>query len=250
MFGDRYNQKYKLFCNLQSYFHPRLFLTESVTDVEKINAQTAAPLLQAEELKRMADAAKNEAATKLETAEKVVKSLTDSADAQNVAEQAISSAQSDIAAARRDLGQIETEMEVATQLGEDTIRRTEELVKEQKSLQTIYIANENHVKSAQAAAELARNKAIKASNDLYKLNSDFETVSNSLTEKSATIGSAKDRALSLQKRANNLANSASSKLAKLEDMEKEYEENQRQLDLLSTQLTDLNCNMQIHLMVG
>jgi hypothetical protein len=74
-------------------------------------------------------------------------------------------------------------------------------------------------------------------------------VSDSLDQKSGKIGSAKDRALDLHRRANNLANSASSKLANLLDMEKEYEENQRQLDSLSSQLTQLNCKMQIHLMV-
>ena len=74
-------------------------------------------------------------------------------------------------------------------------------------------------------------------------------MSDSLDQKSGKIGSAKDRALDLHRRANNLANSASSKLANLLDMEKEYEENQRQLDSLSSQLTQLNCKMQIHLMV-
>ena len=220
-----------------------------MTDVDKINAETAGPLIQAEDLKRQADKAKTAAAAKLETAENVVKSLADSEDAQNIAETAIASAQRDIATARRDLGQIETEMEAATTLSSETFARTESLLKEQKGLQTIYIANENHVKSAKAAAEMAMNKANKANSDLYKLNTDFFEVSSSLAQKSGKIGSAKDRALDLQKRANNLANSASSKLANLQDMEKEYEENQRQLDTLSSQLTELNCKMQIHLSV-
>ena len=221
-----------------------------MTDVDKINAETAEPLMKAEELKRNAMEAKKEAEDKLETAQKVVKSLTDSEDAQNIAEAAIQSAQSDIAAARRDLGKIETEMEVATELSTDTFSKTEELLRRQKALQTVYIANENHVKSAQEAAESAMNKAKKASEDLYTLNSDFFQVSESLEQKVGKIGSAKDRALDLHNRANKLANSASSKLAKLLDMEKEYEENQRQLDTLSEQLTELNCKMQIHLTVN
>ena len=94
------------------------------------------------------------------------------------------------------------------------------------------------------------NKANKASSDLYKLNADFFNVSTSLTAKSDKIGRSKDRALDLQKRANNLANSASSKLASLLDMEKEYEDNQRQLDILSIRLIELNCKMQIHLLVS
>jgi len=222
---------------------------ESVTDVDKINARTAEPLMRAEDLKTRANQTKAEAANKLKIAETVVKSLTDSEDAQNIAVEAIASAQRDIAAARRDLGQIETEMETATRLSQETFDRTGELLNEQTALQTIYIANENHVASAQKAADMASSKAEKAAQDLYVLNRDFGQVSASLKEKSGKIGSAKDRALDLQKRANNLAHSASSKLATLQDMETEYEENQRQLDALSSQLTELNCKMQTHLLV-
>merc|ERR1711870_77039 len=93
-----------------------------------------------------------------------------------------------------------------------------------KALQTAYISNENHVKKAQ-------------------------TVSEGLTQKEDKIGSAKDRALGLQRRANKLSNSASQKLADLLDMEKQYEENQKELELLSESLTNMNCQMQIHLKV-
>jgi len=152
-------------------------------------------------------------------------------------------------AARRDLGRIETEMDAATSLSRETFDRTQQLLGQQQALQTIYIANEDHVKNAKTAAEQAMTKADKASKDLYKLNTDFGEVSASLAEKSDKIGSAKNRALDLQRRANNLAHSASSKLTTLQDMEAEYEENQRQLDALSSQLTELNCKMQTHLLV-
>lgn len=219
----------------------------SVTDVEKINAETEAPLAQARQLKADAELANKEASAKLATAENVVKFLASSEDAQNIAEEAIASAQRDIDAARRDLGTIQSEMETASRLSEETIRKTESLVAEQKSLQTVYITNEKDVKSAGTAAEAAREKAQNANSALQQLNLDFIKVSDSLDDKSRNIGSAKDRAMDLQRRANKLANSASSKLANLEDMEKEYEENQRQLDLLSSQLTQINCKMQIHL---
>lgn len=190
--------------------------SESVTDVDKINARTAEPLMRAEDLKRRANQTKAEAANKLKIAENVVKSLTDSENAQNIAVEAIASAQRDIAAARRDLGQIETEMETATRLSQETFNRTEELLSEQKKLQTVYIANENHVGSAQKAAKKASSNAEEAAQELYVLNRDFGKVSASLKEKSDKIGSAKGRALDLQKRANNLAHSASSKLATLQ----------------------------------
>ena len=123
----------------------------SVTDVDKINEETAGPLAEAEGLKFQADMARKMAAEKLTTAENVTKSLEDAEDAQNAAEAAISSAQSDIASARKDLAVIEADMEAATGVSDETFQRTEDLVRRQKSLQTAFIANDNHVKSAQTA---------------------------------------------------------------------------------------------------
>ena len=59
-------------------------------------------------------------------------------------------------------------------------------------LQTAYISNENHVKKAQTAAEGAKAHAQKANADLYKLNSGFKKVSDSLTNKESNIGDAKE----------------------------------------------------------
>merc|ERR1711972_306248 len=78
---------------------------------------------------------------------------------------------------------------------------TEELMEKQRALQTAYISNENHVMKAQTVAEGAKSLASKANSDLYALNSKFRTVSESLTQKEDKIGSAKDRALGLQRRA-------------------------------------------------
>merc|ERR1711878_152854 len=133
-------------------------------------------------------------------------------------------------------------------MGSDsTFDNTNLLMEKQKQLQTAFISNENHVKKAQAAAEGAKTQASKANADLYKLNSDFKVVSESLSNKEANIGSAKDRALSLQRRASTLSNSASQKLADLLDMEKQYEENQRELEELSETLQTMNCQMLVHL---
>merc|ERR1712198_172355 len=221
--------------------------TATVTDVDKINEQTAKPLQTAEDLKLRADAAKTEAMTQLARAENVTKSLGDAEEAQNAAEEAIQSALADIASARNDLGFIQSEMEAATTVSDKTFENTNALLELQRRLQTDFISNENHVKKAQAAAEGAKSQANKANDDLYKLNSDFKTVSESLKNKEANIGSAKDRALSLQKRASALSNSASQKLADLLDMERQYEKNQKEMETLSETLQEMNCQMQIYL---
>ena len=223
--------------------------TEAVTDVDKINQETATHLRTAEDLKQRADQAKKDAEAQLKRAENVTKSLGDAEEAQNAAEEAIQSALADIASARKDLGFIQSEMEEATAVSDSTFDNTNLLMEKQKQLQTAFISNENHVKKAQAAAEGAKTQASKANADLYKLNSDFKVVSESLSNKEANIGSAKDRALSLQRRASTLSNSASQKLADLLDMEKQYEKNQKELEELSETLQTMNCQIQIHLKV-
>merc|ERR1711902_208139 len=182
--------------------------------------------------------AKKDAEAQLKRAENVTKSLGDAEEAQNAAEEAIQSALADIASARKDLGFIQSEMEEATAVSDSTFDNTNLLMEKQKQLQTAFISNENHVKKTQAS---------KANADLYKLNSDFKVVSESLSNKEANIGSAKDRALSLQRRASTLSNSASQKLADLLDMEKQYEKNQKELEELSETLQGMNCQMQIYL---
>ena len=180
--------------------------------MDKINQETAQPLALAESLKSRADQAKEMAAAQLARAEKVTKALGDAEDAQSVAEAAIATALTDISNARVDLGFIESEMQDATRISDQTFDDTQRLMAKQKALQTAYISNENHVKKAQTAAEGAKTKASKANLDLYALNSKFKTVSESLSQKEDKIGSAKDQALSLQHRANQLANSASQKM--------------------------------------
>lgn len=223
--------------------------TDSVKNVDAINQETAAPLTKATSLKTRADAARDMAAAQLARAETVTKSLGDAEDAQSVAEAAIDKALADISTARADLGFIESEMQDATRISGKTFTDTQQLMVKQKALQTAYISNENHVKKAQTAADSAKTQAYQANQDLYQLNSKFKQVSESLTQKEGNIGSAKDQALSLQRRANKLSNSASQKLADLLDMEKQYEDNQKELETLEETLTNMNCQMQIHLKV-
>ena len=78
-----------------------------------------------------------------------------------------------------------------------------------------FFCSQNHVASAQKAAEDAKKQASKANTELYKLNIGFKNVSVSLESKTESIGTAKDRAVDLQQRANALATSASNQLSNL-----------------------------------
>jgi hypothetical protein len=62
------------------------------------------------------------------------------------------------------------------------------LAARQKTLQTDFIKNQNHVASAQKAAEDAKKQASKANAELYKLNIGFKNVSVSLDSKTESIG--------------------------------------------------------------
>jgi len=156
--------------------------TSSVTDVDKINKETAAPLARARNLKEKADNARESAATQLALANKVSKSLGEAEEAQNAADEAITSALSSITDARKDLGFIKSEMDDATALSDKTFKDTQALVERQKLLQAAYINNENHVKKAQTTAEAAKLQAKKANTDLYTLNKNYNAVSEDLTE--------------------------------------------------------------------
>ena len=94
-----------------------------MTDVDKINEETARPLQEAEDLKARADKAKMDAAAQLARAENVTKSLGDAEEAQNAAEEAIQSALADISSARKDLGFITSEMDAATTASDKTFEK-------------------------------------------------------------------------------------------------------------------------------
>merc|ERR1711976_398822 len=118
-----------------------------------------------------------------------------------------------------------------------------------QNLQTDYTKNEQRVESATDAALKAKIKANNANTELYQLNNDYKNVSGSLEEKTRTIGGAKDLAIDLQKRANDLAGQASNKLNYLSDVETELEENETKLTKLQAELVQLSCEMLIHLRV-
>lgn len=84
-----------------------------------------------------------------------------------------------------------------------------------QQLQTEFIKNENRVKMAAKATATAKTKARSANGVLYQLNNEFSNISNGLQAKTVDIGSAKDLAVRLQERANDLSTSSSNKLASI-----------------------------------
>ena len=71
------------------------------------------------------------------------------------------------------------------------------------------------MKSAREAAATAKDRASAANAVLYELNNEAKNVTAVLGEKTGVIGGAKDLAVDLQKRANEVANSATNKLSSI-----------------------------------
>jgi len=218
-----------------------------VPDVDQILADTGDDVINAEKLKNDAEAVKTEAKTQLEIAEKIINELSKAAVSQDAAETAVGQTRTDIDSARTNLGQIQNDMETAVNAADTLVLAVSDLGMKQVNLQRDHIKNENRVNYATEAAMKAKAQADNANTELYHLNNGFKNVSEVLAEKTGTIGGAKDLAMDLQKRANDLAAQASNKLSFLSDVEYEFEENERKLNELSAQLMSLNCNMQLHL---
>ena len=109
-------------------------------------------------------------------------------------------------------------MDIAIQSSDKSVSDVTDLASRHQSLQTEFIKNENRVNSAREASSTANSKAKSANDILYELNVEFKNISTALEIKSNFIGNGKDLAMDLQKRANELATSASNKLASISGM--------------------------------
>ncbi|QQP36582.1 Uncharacterized protein FKW44_021729, partial [Caligus rogercresseyi] len=187
----------------------------SVTNVDQILRETEEDLQRAQSLQVRADDTRQRAASQLEEATRVTSSLSDAVEDQNKAEIAIQEASEDIIAARNDLEKISDQLKTAVTSADESFDGVSKLADRQKNLQTVFIQNENHVNSAQNAAIQAKNQADSANTELYQLNKGFKEVSENLRGKMNTIGISKDKAIDLQRRASELATSASAKLENL-----------------------------------
>lgn len=218
-----------------------------------------------------AEATQRSAEAQLEHAESVTRSLSEASEAQSRADAAIAAAQEDIDGARKDLAQISARMDESIATSDLSVLDVADLAGRSQPLQTDFIKNEARVTSAREAAAAAKERASAANAVLYQLNNEFKNVSRGLEAKAEAVGGAKDTAVDLQRRANELATSATNKLSSIygnaailqflmrettsrglhfPEVEKEYEDTERRLLELSSELVELNCEMMIHLQVG
>lgn len=215
----------------------------SLTDIDKILAETAGNLDLARGLKGRADRAKKKAEEILEVAQQVLTALDDARDAQDKAQKAIDKANQAIVAAEVDLTQIASETSAAQEVANKSVDDIEVLKGKLNDLKQKFVENERGVKKAANEATVAGHLANQAEKDAEDLEDKYNKAIGELEEKARLSGAAKDKAESIRNRANELAHNATNKLRELMDMEDEFNKNERRLRDLSDELDELNVQM-------
>ncbi len=188
---------------------------QSSSGQQTLRVPLTVAISRAESVRAEASSARSEAEAQLAEAEKVTNALSEASEAQARADASVQAAQANIDQARKDLAMVDGKMDEAVSTADESVLGVAELAASSQPLQTDFMRNEVKVTAAREAAAKAKEKASAANAVLYQLNNAFKNVSATLDDKTRVIGGAKDLAVDLQKRANDLATSATNKLASI-----------------------------------
>ncbi|MBN3302105.1 LAMB2 protein, partial [Amia calva] len=216
----------------------------SLSNVDAILEQTNDDVRKAEQLLQEAKKARNRAESVKNTAETVKRALDDARRAQVAAEKAIQRAKEDIGQTENRLTQIQSETDTSEKSLNDAMDRLGTLGRQIDALK-IKRANNSVVASrAEEKATMARDKANEAKQILdSELTDKYKSVQDLVDMKAKKVQEAKKKAERLRDKAKQLLTDAQSKLRKLGDLEKDYENNQRTLESKAKQLDGLEDKM-------
>ncbi|XP_066554307.1 laminin subunit beta-2 isoform X2 [Amia ocellicauda] len=216
----------------------------SLSNVDAILEQTNDDVRKAEQLLQEAKKARNRAESVKNTAETVKRALDDARRAQVAAEKAIQRAKEDIGQTENRLTQIQSETDTSEKSLNDAMDRLGTLGRQIDALK-IKRANNSVVASrAEEKATMARDKANEAKQILdSELTDKYKSVQDLVDMKAKKVQEAKKKAERLRDKAKQLLTDAHSKLRKLGDLEKDYENNQRTLESKAKQLDGLEDKM-------
>ncbi|XP_034171779.1 laminin subunit beta-1 isoform X2 [Osmia lignaria lignaria] len=220
----------------------------SLTDSEKILADTKDDLHRAEELKQRANKAKESAIEKQALANKVVVLLNDAQKAQDLAQFAINQAERDVKRSEMDLEEIAEVTRGAQMQANSTTQTVNQLDGRLKLLQTQsvrndFVLNQEIGVEAQKVADEAKNVDAKT----RKLSEEYKRADESL---GLRVNKSKDniqRAKKLLQRASELTADTSTKFKDLDGMEIVYRDNERMLFDLKSEVDSLTGEMEKHL---
>ncbi|RWS26837.1 laminin subunit beta-1-like protein, partial [Leptotrombidium deliense] len=219
----------------------------SITNIQKILLDTAGDLATANQLRQRADLAKIRADSILNTAKQVIDILQRALEAQQKAEEAIRRATGNIDNTQKDLDLISQETAAAGKVSQGAQQGIADLQKRLDELKKLYTSNELYVEKVVKESELAGTMAKDAENGARNLETKFEDAARQLEEKANVSARVKERAENLKERARLLAENANSKLQDLQEIEDEFDENERKLKSYEKLIDDLNRDMTEHL---
>ncbi|XP_078051747.1 laminin subunit beta-1 isoform X1 [Augochlora pura] len=220
----------------------------SLTDPEKILADTRDDLYLAMQLKEKADRAKDYALANQAQANEVVVLLNEAQKAQDLAQLAIDQAERDVRNSEKDLQEIAEVTRGALMQANSTTQTVDDLEARLKQLQTQQVRND-FVMNQEIAVQMKKvaEDAQNVDSKTKKLAEEYRKVDESLDH---SVNKSKDniqRATKLLQRASELTVDTSTKFKDLDGMDSVYRENEKTLSDLMSVVDSLTSEMQKHL---
>lgn len=220
----------------------------SLTDSDKILADTKDDLYLAEQLKNRAIKMKEDAIEKQVLANVVVVLLNDAKKAQTRAQEAIDQADRDISRSEKDLEEIAEVTRGAQMQANSTTQTVDSLDARLKQLQTQsvrndFVLNQEISVEARKIAEEAQNVDIKTKELAMEYKNADELLDSRMNKSNGNIL----RAKKLLQKASELTADTSTKSKDLDGMESVYRDNERMLSDLMDQVDSLTGEMEKHL---
>lgn len=220
----------------------------SLTDSDKILADTKDDLYLAEQLKNRATKMKEDAIEKQILANVVVVLLNDAKKAQIHAQEAINQAERDVSRSEKDLEEIAEVTRGAQMQANSTTQTVDSLDARLKQLQTQsvrndFVLNQEISVEARKIAEEAQNVDIKTKELAMEYKNADELLNSRMNKSNGNIL----RAKKLLQKASELTADTSTKSKDLDGMESVYRDNERMLSDLMDQVDSLTGEMEKHL---
>lgn len=220
----------------------------SLTDSDKILADTKDDLYLAEQLKNRATKMKEDAIEKQMLANVVVVLLNDAKKAQTRAQEAINQAERDVSRSEKDLEEIAEVTKGAQMQANSTTQTVDSLDARLKQLQTQsvrndFVLNQEISVEARKIAEEAQNVDIKTKELAMEYKNADELLDSRMNKSNGNIL----RAKKLLQKASELTADTSTKSKDLDGMESVYRDNERMLSDLMDQVDSLTGEMEKHL---
>lgn len=220
----------------------------SLTDSERILAETRDDLQLARDLETRARQARENAIGKQALASKVILLLNDTQTAQRLAQSAIDRAEDDVSKSQKDLADIADVTKAAQIQANTTTHSVEALDARLKQLQTQSVRNDFVLtKEIGVEAKRVAEEAQTIDGKTKKLAEEYRRADESLNQRMNKSRGDIQRAKMLLQRASELTADTSTKFKDLDGMENVYKENERVLMDLMSDVDALTMEMERHL---